>query len=148
MGGIDPITLAITAATAVSGAISSRKKAKAQSRRIEEDRRRETEELTRRQDVDDRNRREALKRALATQRARAAGGGFDPFSGSSSAVLRRLNKDTNQAIADDREELNFQVGSINRSASRTQKDLLKRTQKDLTGRALKLGRTAVSLLNN
>ena len=143
-------TFAATAAMTALQLVQQRQQAKAQNAASAAQAQSQIQQIQRRQEIRGRQRREQLKRLLATQRARFASRGVGR-GGSARAVLDGLAKETDQDIADERSLNAFPIGRINEALDqRRRRNLLeasttrRRLAFDLLGRGFK----SFSLLEN
>lgn len=134
---------AATAAMTALSMIQAKQQAKAQNTAATAQSQSQIQQIQRRQEIRDRQRREQLKRLLATQRARFASRGVGR-GGSAQAVLDGLAKETDQDIADERSLNAFPIGRINEALdTRRRRNLLeasstrRRLAFDLLGRGFK-----------
>lgn len=108
MGGFDPASAAMFALNLVN----QQRQAKAQERSAQAQANHEISQLRQAQAIRDRQRREGLNRALATQRARFGAQGVGA-GGSARAVLDGLNAESTRAGADEASGVASRVADIN-----------------------------------
>ncbi len=136
-------TFAATAAMTALSMTQARQQAKAQNAAASAQAQSQIQQIRRQQEIRDRQRREQLKRSLATQRARFASSGVGR-GGSAQAVLDGLAKETDQVISDERSLNAFPIGRINSALDRRRRSNLlnasearRRLAFDLLGRGFK-----------
>ncbi|PHS78122.1 MAG: hypothetical protein COB59_08665 [Rhodospirillaceae bacterium] len=120
MGTIDPITLAIMAASAVE-AKGAQSKAASSARRQQEI---QNQQLKIQRDAEERKRKAALKKDLAASRARFGSSGVGSTGGSADAVLEGLTKKYNDNEVDlaAMDNLSWQSANESRNASLLSQD--------------------------
>ncbi|MBL6945710.1 MAG: hypothetical protein ISR47_03635 [Rhodospirillales bacterium] len=96
MGGIDPISLAVTAA----GMAAARQKSKRAASTARQNAELQARQIRERQAMEARRAREALKKQTATQRARFGASGAGGSGGSGDALLKGLADETERGIDD------------------------------------------------
>ena len=87
--------------------------AKRQAAALATQRNYQIQETLQQQAAQERQKRDELRRAQATQRARFAGAGINPAVGSASSLLSGLANQVDQAIADNRSLTNLRIDDIN-----------------------------------
>lgn len=115
---------ATMAATTGLSMVQQRQQQKAQARAYQRQAADQAAQLRRKQDIENRNRRDQAKRALATQRARFGAAGLGGRGGSADAVLQGFRNRTEQAIADQEEFLGYQLNDIGAAADRVRRQNL------------------------
>ena len=116
---------AATAAMTVLQLAQARQQARVQNQAAEAAAQSQTLQIRRAQEIRERERRERLRRALATQRAQFGSQGLGR-GGSAEAVLKGLATETDRAIQDDRSLNALRIGDINRAFDqRRRRNLLK-----------------------
>lgn len=134
--------IAATAAITAIQMIQAKQQAKAQNVAADAAAQSQNLQIQRQQEIRERQRRDLLKRTLASQRAgfaaRGIGGG-----GSANAVLQGLEKDTENTIAEERSLNAFPIDRINTSLSQTRRrnlleasDIRRRGAFNLLGKGL------------
>jgi len=115
MAGVDPITIAIMAASAVE-AKSAQSQAASSARRQQEI---QNQQIKLQRDAAERKRKAALKKDLATSRARFGSSGVSSTGGSADAVLEGLTKKYNDNELDlaAMDNLSWQSANESRNAS-------------------------------
>ncbi len=68
--------------------------------------------------IQERDKRDRLNRALATQRSRFGAQGLNPAAGSAAALLEGLRKETEQSIADQRGFENMRINQLAKNNKR------------------------------
>lgn len=107
--------------------------AKRQATALEARRRDQVSQIQAKQAIEERRRREQLRRAQATQRARFAGSGLNPQSGSAASLISGLAKEVDRAIADARGLDNLTIDRINADANTRRRSLLEQSRSGLLG---------------
>ncbi|NQU61007.1 MAG: hypothetical protein HQ512_07740 [Rhodospirillales bacterium] len=140
MAGVDPVTMLVLQAGA--GLVASKQQAKAQSAAANAARQSQIQAINQVQEIRERQRRERLRRGLATQRARFASQGLGR-GGSADAVLKGLALESDRATEDERSLNALRIGDINNAFDqRRRKNLLeasnakRRTAFDLLSKGL------------
>ncbi len=133
---------AALAATTALQQIQANQQAKAQNAAAQSAVNRQTQQIERAQEIRERQRRDLLRRNLATQRARFASRGI-AGGGSVDALLRGLSKETDQAVADDRFSSDLRIGTISNTFENTRRrnllelsDIRQRAAFNLLGKGL------------
>jgi len=98
----------------LSSAISSRGSSSSSQQALEADRQASTDRIRRAEDIERRNRREKLRRALAASRARLGSQGVGSSRGSGEAVLLGLIEETDEDDKDSAELARASIDDINR----------------------------------
>lgn len=96
MTAVDPISLAMS----VAGMAASRQKSKAAASAARQNAALQARQIRENQAVEARRAREALKKGMATQRARFGASGAGGAGGSGEAVLKGLSAETERGIDD------------------------------------------------
>jgi len=107
--------------------------------------------LRRNQETEERQRREQLRRALATQRARFGAGGVSPAGGSAEALLTGLAAKEETNIQAGRGLTDFRIEQINNDlAERRRRNLLEQSsaRNQTIFNLLSKGARRISLLGN
>jgi len=113
MGSFDPASLAFSALMAGMNTIQNRQQAKSANRQAQAQAAQKTAELNRARVIEERRRKDQLKRDTATQRTRFAAGGVGSRSGSATAVLQGLARPVDEAIEDTRLRTDSSINAIN-----------------------------------
>jgi len=117
-------SFALTAATTALQLVRQRQQAKAQNAAASAAAQSQIQQINQAQAIRERQRREQLRRGLATQRARFAAQGLGR-GGSAGAVLKGLAMETDQATNDDRSLNSLRIGDISNTLDlRRRKNLL------------------------
>ena len=111
MGGINPAMALFVVKTGI-GLIQQRQQARAQNAAAAAAAQSQTQQIRRAQEIRERQRREQLRRALASQRASFGAQGIGR-GGSADAVLKGLSDDTERRIGDQRSLNDLRIGNIN-----------------------------------
>jgi len=117
MAGIDPVSLAFSAAMAGMNSIQARQQARSANRQAQAQAAQKTAVLNRAQQIEERRRKDQLKRDTATQRARFAAQGTGARGGSAAAVLQGLARPVDEAIEDTRLRTESSISAINENLS-------------------------------
>lgn len=96
MGGFDPVSFGMQAASMVAGQRQASKAAKAQAAQVEA----QNAYLQQQQDIKAKQQRDLLGQQLAATRARLAAGGIGVGSGSGQALMAGMVRDSEEQLAD------------------------------------------------
>lgn len=96
MGGFDPVSFGMQAASMIAGQQQASKAAKAQAAQVEA----QNAYLQQQQDIKAKQQRDLLGRQLAATRARLAAGGIGVGSGSGQALMAGMVRDSEEQLAD------------------------------------------------
>ena len=111
MGGIDPATALFAVKTGID-LIKQRQQARAQNAAAGAVAQSQTQQIRRAQEIRERQRREQLRRVLASQRASFGAQGIGR-GGSADAVLKGLSDETERRTQDERGLNDLRIGDIN-----------------------------------
>ena len=112
---------AATAGMSSLGMVQSSQQAKAQQSAAIAQQRADIQQRHYQLQIQERQKRDRLKRAQATQRSRFGAQGLDPAAGSAAALLDGLRKETEQSIADQRGMENMRINQLADQSRRKKK---------------------------
>ena len=124
---------AIAAAMTAASVAQQQMQAKRQAKQIEVQRRQQVGAIQEQQSIENRRRREELRKAQATQRARFAGSGISADSGSASSLLSGLARQVDEAIVDQNALNQLRIDDINANARTQRKSVLGQAQSAMFG---------------
>jgi len=140
MGGLTS-TAVLSVLQSGIGLVQARNQARAQNAAADAAAQSQVQLIQRSQEIGERERRERLRRVLASQRAQFGAQGIGG-GGSADAVLQGFTKDTDRAIDDDRSLDALRIGSIDRAlAERRRRNLLEASRAQTRVVFGQLGRT-------
>ena len=102
--------------------------AKRQATQVEAQRRQQVNSIQEQQTIQNRQRREELRKAQATQRARFGSTGLNAAGGSAASVLSGLARQVDEAIVDQNALNKLRIDDINTNALTQRKSILGQAQ--------------------
>lgn len=145
----DPATaaLVLSGLSTATSTIQQSAAAKRQAAQVETQRRQQIEAIQQQQEIDERSRREKLRRDQAAQRARFAGRGISSETGSASSLLSSLARNVDQAIADQRSRNRLTINDVNTSASVDRGSLLAQSKNTAINGLLNVAQRGLNLFD-
>jgi len=135
-----------TVAMMALNTVKSSQQAKAQQNAAMAQQRADIQQRQYQLQIQEREKRDRLKQALATQRSRFGAQGLSPSSGSAAALLEGLQKDTEKGIADQRGLENLRISQLADKSARKRRINLLEFQKGQVGQVGNGLGTAFNLL--